>query len=316
MKKDGKLFLPRKPSFDVATSAWLSDISNVSFSTGEEDNITFVSAVWDGSEMTDSDVSIGLNAPESKSGLSIRYGTDQARKFKSCFSTLLEEVMFRQARGDVDLKDKNLDVLLNLSYYINKVSSSSRSIWPKRIPGINFSPSTVDMNFLYSALRMDSKNDEQEMANLQSWFSTMDIYYEKLSTNALSDKFVESAHVMECNGIRIGKASDENGDTQSISRSLFHKKKVDVVIYRDGNHVGLIRSKKSTEPDLNILSGRIEEDGWYFYPQGTMASRGTKSRPIDTKSRYTIQEIEALLVQEIKNRGIHKSEFPGHAKSR
>lgn len=313
MNSKPRLFLPRKPSFDVATSAWLSDIAKMYDS--DSGGIRFVSAVWDGDEMDDGDISIGLNAPNATKGFTVKYGAGESKRFKSCFSTLLEEVMFRQARGDVALAGKNFPVLLNLSYYINKVSSSSRSIWPKRIPGINFSPSTVDMNFMYSALRMDAKDDEGEEEYLMSWYATMDSYYAKLAINAASDQIVETANIIECNGIRIARASDELGEPQSISRSLFHKKRVDVVIYKDGNHVGVIRSKKSREPDLNILKDRIDETGWHFYAQGTMASRGTKSRPIDTPSKYSISAIEALLVQEIRNRGISKSDLRGTTSS-
>ena len=102
------------------------------------------------------------------------------------------------------------------------------------------------------------------------------------------------------NNIYICVESVDEISAQAISKFLFYRD-VDVVIYQEGMHVGVIRSRKADSPDLSLLSSKIDEEDWYFYPKGTMAARGTRSRLVDTPSKYSKEELVEMVTELIRD---------------
>jgi hypothetical protein len=273
-----KLYIPKNPTLDVASSAWL-----ISTTQGiNEENIIYVPATWSGVDMLDSDVSIGLNATLAENGLHIRYG-NKSGHMKSCFSVCLEM-----------LPSKSYGTFISLSNYISSLLTS-KGPWGKA-KNLGFNPNMIDMNYMYDSLRTwFSKGENEESELLLMWFEVMDAYRNKQLAHVKASEIADEIDMKEVGGLLI--ACVENTDeipAQAISRQMFFKN-ADFVIYKEGSHVGIIRSREVLEPDLNELKHLIDEEDWYFYPSGTMASRGTRSRPIDTPSKYTLEDLESML---------------------
>ena len=236
-----KLYIPKNPTLDVASSAWL-----ISTTQGiNEENIIYVPATWSGVDMLDSDVSIGLNATLAENGLHIRYG-NKSGQMRSCFSVCLEM-----------LPAESYGTFTSLSNYISSLLTT-KGPWGM-------------------------------------WFEVMDAYRSKQLSHVKASEIADEIDMKEVAGLLIAcvESTDEI-PAQAISRQMFFKN-ADFVIYKEGSHVGIIRSREVLEPDLNELKHLIDEEDWYFYPSGTMASRGTRSRPIDTPSKYTLEDLESML---------------------
>jgi uncharacterized UPF0160 family protein len=68
---------------------------------------------------------------------------------------------------------------------------------------------------------------------------------------------------------------------------------VKIVIYRDGNNIGLIR-RDGEEIDLTKLQQYIDEEGWFFHITGFIAARGTKKAPADSPSKYKPDDLAKI----------------------
>lgn len=290
----GKLYLPMNPNIDAATSSWLA---SVTFEIASDDDIVMVPATWDGSIMGDGDISIGLNVPKAAKGLRIRYGSETG-KMKSCFSSLLEEIRFVIDSGkSISINSVDIESFSHLARYIDG-ALTSKGVWPKKIFGISFNPHMVDIGYIYESLRSSSNQTGEENKDLlDQWFEIMDSYLMKHRASSIARNEVDSISIEEHGGVKIACAiGSEAVQPQTICRFLFYRG-ADVVVYKDGDRIGAIRSRRSLRPDLSLLKDIIDEDGWHFYESGSMAARGTRSRPVESPSKYSVEKLKDLVAQ-------------------
>ena len=123
----------------------------------------------------------------------------------------------------------------------------------------------------------------------------------KQDSNSKAQDIAEQIEIKDIDGIGVACVETTEGiPAQAISKFLFYRN-TDIIIYKENNHVGVIRSRKAVEPDLTSLQDKLDEDGWYFYPKGTMAARGTRSRPVDTPSKYTLEDLFTMVSEVIES---------------
>ena len=286
------IYLPKNPSIDIATTAWYASILN----GVPETDIRTVPATWTGKEMSSSDMCIGLNVEEKEiDGLSIKYGLNKNDRMDSCFTTYLKHL-------EINIETSPFN---SLSTYLS-LTLTGRGPWPNT-KNSSFNPHLVDISYIFEALKgritnigKDSDTDvDSELLNI--WFEIMDSYLYKQRSSIRAQEIANGIQIELVGDVSIACVESE-GDisAQSISKSLFNKD-VDVIVYKEGTHVGVIRSRKVQSPDLSLLSSKIDEDDWYFYPKGTMAARGTRSRLVDTPSKYTKEDLMSLVAELIND---------------
>lgn len=71
---------------------------------------------------------------------------------------------------------------------------------------------------------------------------------------------------------------------------------IKIVIYQDGNNVGVIRRDGQTI-DLKLLEGRIGEDGWFYHLSGFIAAHGTRKAMSPKRSRYAPEDLAEMVVE-------------------
>lgn len=274
------VFIPKNPNIDSVTTAWIFCYEN----GRSQSDIELVPATWDGSEMSDSDVCIGLNAPKAHDRQSYRYGPNADKRMISCLSNYISNY-----KGT-----SNLDFLSSLSGYIDN-SLTNRGAWAKSLAkGGDFNPYLVDIACVFDSYKHRAREvapDDEDTYLIDFWFDLLDGYRGKQENTNKARDLSEKVEMTNVEGVSIACVEDTEGvSAQDISRFLFSKG-ANVIIYQEGNHVGVLRSRRASFPDLTVLRNHIDEDGWYFYPKGTMASRGSRSKPIEGDSIYSLKDL-------------------------
>ncbi len=150
-----------------------------------------------------------------------------------------------------------------------------------------------------NALRTSKLSDSEI---IQEVFRILDIYKLMLQKLVEAEELVKDIPIFEIGGVRV--AIVENG-SHTINQTLFELKGVDLIIFKDGNNLGITRNATINEPDLNKLKPLIAKElekrnpeelkEWFFHPQGFLVARGTRKHPAKTPSVLTPHDLLRLL---------------------
>jgi len=97
------------------------------------------------------------------------------------------------------------------------------------------------------------------------------------------------------NGYRIIYYELQKGENVNPSPYFFSELNADFIVYKQGNNMGITRNSNLVYPSLEFLRDYIDEDGWFYHPQGFIASWGTAKYPADKPSKYSIYDIVGIL---------------------
>ncbi len=149
------------------------------------------------------------------------------------------------------------------------------------------------------ALKTAGRSDEEVIKELHEILRT----YEKMlwqihsAQNDAQDN-ISNAEIHEIKGVKV--AIVRSASTH-INNVLFTSG-VDLIIFEDGNNMGVLRNASVSKPDLTDLKPIIEEklrelkaedeiNEWFFHPKGFIAARGTRKYPAKTPSRLGVHDL-------------------------
>lgn len=150
-----------------------------------------------------------------------------------------------------------------------------------------------------NALRTSGYSDEKIIGEV---FRILDIYKPMLQKLAEAEALTENIPIHVISDVSV--AVVENADTR-VNQALFEKG-VDLIIFRDGNNLGILRNANVDKPDLTklkpfirgtLIDRRAEEEfeEWFFHPAGFIAARGTRKHPAKTPSALTTKDLLNIL---------------------
>lgn len=293
-----RIFTPIHATLDIASTAWL--ISQCLSVAGEEYEIVHVTSDWTGSDMTEDDYSVGLRAQNADLGHPIRYGkSDQDDKFNSCFGRASQVLQkeFGDSQEDVNFiisSSSALKKYINATSFRGGAWSGNCMKCSSHDISRHFNPHLVDFTFLFDSIRgyYASSQAESSPADVAAevydmWFEILDAMLHKHTSSRIAKSMSNNAKIETIGSTTIAIAEgDQTIKSSEIVKSLFGRG-VSVVVYKQGNNIGVIRNKDADHLDLRGLKMHIQEDGWSFSESGVMASRGTESLNASTPSRYT-----------------------------
>jgi len=138
------------------------------------------------------------------------------------------------------------------------------------------------------------KKDIEIVRNLSPMF---DGYFSYISSLSKAKEFIEKNVKFWNNTIAY---YDVGPDECAIKANcvLFNQHKVELIVAKQGNNTVILRNRLLRQPNLTCFLPYVEEeeDGWKAPDSGFMVSRGTWTYPIDTPSKYSIDELLALVI--------------------
>jgi hypothetical protein len=324
-----RIILPRHLSLDGAAAAWLYcrafDVP--------EDNICYESNNWSGEDMSDDDVSIGLQAKDAVKGEQIRYGPEEikitdketGRKksiyvTRGCFSRVINIIkeVSENPKLDKDLADtlNGFSSMAHLGNYLNSTLTEDGP-WANNSRKTHFLPHMVDLLCVFESLKnlyeSESDADESLSSIQQVTFEILDGMLFRMTTTKRAKKACESIVPIEHNGFIIAVAEGSKSlASKHIVKRLF-RENIDIIVYSQGNDIGIIRNKDLYELNVSELKPQIDEEDWLFSQSGTMASRGTATSPSKDASKYSPADLIEIIKSYISNSGIKKGASQGVA---
>ena len=182
-----------------------------------------------------------------------------------------------------------------LEYYVQLANASDSGEVLKQPQGVKL----FHLSGYINAMRTAGYTDDKIILEV---FRILDLYKPMLIRLAESEALTQNVPVHDINGVKV--AVVENADTQ-INQALFEKG-VDLIIFKDGNNLGITRNANVDRPDLSKLKPFIksalvnrragrEFEEWFFHPAGFIAARGTRKHPAKTPSALTPQDLLNVL---------------------
>jgi len=320
MKK--RIILPRHLNLDGAAAAWLYCRA---FEIPEE-AICYESNNWSGSDMSDDDVSIGLQAKDAVNGEQIRYGPEEikitdketGRKksifvTRGCFSRVINSV--RDISEDPNTDASVADVLngyssmAHLGNYLNATLTEDGP-WANNNRKTHFLPHMVDLLCVFESLKnlyeSESDADESLSSIQQVLFEILDGMLFRMTTTKRAKHACKNIVTVEHNGFIMAIADGSKAlASKHIVKRLF-RENVDIIVYSQDNDIGIIRNKDLYEVNVSELRSLIDEENWLFSQSGTMASRGTATSPSKDASKYSPSDLLEIIKSYISSSGVKK----------
>jgi len=63
-------------------------------------------------------------------------------------------------------------------------------------------------------------------------------------------------------------------------------------LYKNEESLGITRYPGRDIPDLTKIKKFVNEEGWFFHPQGFLACRGSRKAPATSPSKYSLEDIK------------------------
>ncbi|KAA3611595.1 MAG: hypothetical protein DWQ01_05765 [Planctomycetota bacterium] len=257
---------------DAAASIWLWQY----LYSSQDWNVQLVPATWPGEEMRNDDMAIELEAE----GKGIRARRNPDGTILSCFRIILNEWMPRDLnRLEHDRIYRMVGPIADLLDAQRRDGNLSRLGFPPRY-GI------YGLSGTFLALK---KTAESETELLLEFERILDGF---LHLAELSTEVHRLAEEVQFLGHQVAIISDQ--DNPGLHRAIF-RRGAKFLVFKDGNNLGVLREARERKHLGELLSPRIEEEGWFFHPRGHLAARGTRRAPARTESRYTPLQLAEIL---------------------
>lgn len=268
MERKRRVYTHMSVDIDAVSSVWFA--SRFMF-PGENLDIRFVPANWDGEGMEKEDLALDISA----GGKGIKGRIDRDGAVHSCFASLLFNCEDKEAKK----------VLKTLSYLIDKHDAFGNSGGGNKKNISAF----IGLSIAMRALQAKHKNDHMTVSRM---FEILDGLYE---INLAKEDFRKNIG----NYVQpVGKTAllITEGQSATSSRGLFQRG-FDAVVYVDGYSIGLLVKDgySVNHSELKEFFKKFgEEDRWYFHPTGYMVSCGTRKSPAKTTSNVDPYKLAIL----------------------
>lgn len=238
------------------------------------DEVKFVPANFDGSEMTEGDVALDIDA----GGKGIKGEKGQDGAIHSCFATLIskycdekQQLALKELVSFVDAQDRG-NAAKNLG-----VQGEAARVW-----------SFTGLNAVLRAFQGQYPRNDRMVA--MKMFEIFDGLYHSGQRRAEAEKEADTAKI-------IGDvAIMENAKCFGTNGVLFERG-VKSVVFVDGNNLGAVRGDgvdiRMDHPAIKAAVG--DEQGWFFHPAGFLAARGTRKSPAESKSAVQPEALAAAI---------------------
>lgn len=150
-----------------------------------------------------------------------------------------------------------------------------------------------------NAMRTAGYSDDKIILEV---FRILELYEPILKNLARAEEMTKDITIYKINGVQVALAINK---PHSVNQVLFEKG-VDLIVFRDGNNLGIVRNANVDRPDLSKLKpfikkaledrrAREEFDEWFFHPNGFIVARGTRKHPAKTPSALSEKELIGIL---------------------
>lgn len=270
------IYTHHRPDLDAAASVWCVK----TFVPGyEEAEVRFVPANWDGKELEEEDLAVDIEA----GGKGIKGEKGQNGIVHSAFASLMRRYAPLEDQGAlthlvrfVDLQDSRGSVIRSLGF--GKEEQSTLSVL-----------SATSLNAVLRALQAKHDfNDEIIIARMSEIFDGL-LETERARRRAQEES--NRAFVLPGGIVAIVKEPKE-----LYTNAILFERGIRVVIYVDGNNIGLVRSN---EEPLRMDHPKIQEvvqkagefKEWFAHPAGFLFCRGSRKSPAETPSKVQPDEL-------------------------
>jgi len=147
------------------------------------------------------------------------------------------------------------------------------------------------------AMRRLRKKDAEIIKNI---FAIFELYLPWLDEMAEAIDEIKDIPIFE----RQYRVAVVESASTAINQTLFENG-VELIIFKDGNNIGVLRNVLIDKPDLNKYKDKLREllkskgaEGeykeWFFHPNGFIMARGTRKHPAKTPSALTLYDLLGL----------------------
>lgn len=259
------------------------------------DRIQFKDANWSGKEMTKRDIAINIFA----GGKGIQGSYEEGSKVTSALLNIFEQYApyrDQMIMGDViwyvneeDITSDAIGSLL-LSTYEHVIAKDVKKIlWAGSICPI------------YRALQWANNYDDKKVIKIFAGVYE-GMLAEGIKNLKLPDLYEKRAVVHRVHGSeKCIVVLDMNGAPLSLCRYALEKEKVEIIIFKNGKDIGLIRANNSKFPvDHQLIRDVINKAGekvgkkqgeWAISPSKHQICRGSHSAPVETASKVSAGQL-------------------------
>lgn len=276
-----RIFTHTNMDLDACASAWAAKRFVVGM---ERATIEFRPANWDGAEMTKNDVAVDMKA----GGRGVKGVRDPDGTVHSAFVSILMKHASDVERGALE----------HLVTYVDAQDAHGNAV-KYLVPGISCEVANIlsfnGINAVLRALQAKHHDDHEVLYRMSEIFDGM------LKTGLARYRAMqeaEEAEILPGGKVAIVTNSREYG-TNGV---LFEQKGVRVVVYIDGQNLGLIRHNdeklRMDDPEfrkvVEAAGETISEGGWFAHDAGYLFCRGSRKAPAKGPSAVKARDLAEL----------------------
>ncbi len=263
-----RIFTHFNVDLDAVASVWAVK----TFIGMSEAEIQFKSANWDGSELEEGDMAVDISA----GGKGIKGETGDNGIVHSCFAYLIKNYANNDDQKAlanlVDFVDAQDAHGLAVNYLIPEVADKEKFIL-----------ASTGINAVLRALQAVHPNNDLKVIERMSEIFTGILY----SGRARQKAEIEADNAEILDG---GKVAIVNNAKQFATNGILYDRGIQVIVYVDGNNLGVIRSNKvklsMSHYDIKaVVEEASELNEWFAHPAGFLFCRGSRKAPAETKSK-------------------------------
>jgi len=139
---------------------------------------------------------------------------------------------------------------------------------------------------------------------IEEIFRVLVRYRRMLEKLVEAEKLIEDVQIIEIGKYKVAIVENK---PHTVNQTLFENG-VDLIVFRDGNNIGVTRNANNSEPDLTKLKPEIEKmlrekgrpeeaEEWFFHPAGFLAARGTRKHPAETPSALSPEDLVVAITR-------------------
>lgn len=231
----------------------------------EDAEIVFVSANWNGDGLESGDIAVDIEA----SGKGFK-GMQDSDNVLSAFSGLIKKYASEEDQGI-------LEPLARFADLQDTTGSVVSELIPSETEEIQKILKCANINVVLRALQRVHPNND--LLVCKRMFEIFDGILEMGRANKKAHREAERAEII--GKVAILRDSKEITATQI----LFYEKGVRVIVYVDGNNLGLIRHRKESLRMDSIRDLIPKEEKWFSHPSGFLFCWGSKKAPAQKPSK-------------------------------
>lgn len=266
-----KIFTHLNPDLDAICSLWAAR----RFIPGAEHaEVAFRPANWDGAELGPEDLALDLEA----GGKGVKGQKGEDGIVHSCFATIV-------AKYASDEDQAALAPLVRFVDAQDAHGSAVKHLVPEAEPEVQETLAFTGLNAVFRALQAVNRNDYIVLEKMAEILDGM------LQAGRARQRAKAEAET-KAEVLTGGKVAILRNAKEYATSGVLFESGVQVIVYVDGNNLGLIRhsdqSLRMDHPDLKaVVEEAGEADEWFAHPAGFLYCRGSRKAPAETESKVS-----------------------------